>query len=428
MSSHRGPPEIEDFVGSSAAPRIALIGTLDTKGAEIEYVRNRIRALGGEPIVIDSGILGSASGAVADVTRGQVAAAAGHRLEEIRRAGSRGHAVEMMRDGVRAVCVRLHSEGRLQGALCLGGAEGALLGAYAMQALPLGVPKVIVSPSASGRRPFGPFVGSSDVLVMHSVVDILGLNPIAVSVFDNAAAAVVGMAVHAGRPPAGLGARSVGVTMLGQTTPGVMHLRDALERAGWQTVIFHANGVGGPAMEALARQGAIAGVVDYTLSELANSLMDGIHATGPERLTVVGEVGLPQVVVPGCVDFFNQGAPDTLPEKYRRRRSYYHNPVATLVRLEPDEMTELGQIVAKRLNGARGPVSVVAPSRGFSLSDTEGSALWYPEADEAFLSSLEASLRPGITFERVDSTVNDAAFAGVVADRYLTITKEHAHA
>jgi uncharacterized protein (UPF0261 family) len=334
----------------------------------------------------------------------------------------------MMREGVRAVCVRLHSEGRLQGALCLGGAEGALLGAYAMHALPLGVPKIIVSPSASGRRVFGPFMGSSDVLVMHSVVDILGLNPIAISVFDNAVAAVVGMAMHAGRSPAGLRGRSVGVTMLGQTTPGVMHLRDGLERAGWETVIFHANGVGGPAMEALARQGALAGVVDYTLSELANSLMDGIHATGPDRLTVVGEMGLPQVVVPGCVDFFNQGAPDTLPERYRTRRSYYHNPVATLVRLEPDEMTELGRIVAQRLNGARGPVSVVAPTRGFSLSDTEGNALWYPEADAAFLSSLEKNLRPGIAFERVDTTVNDPTFAGVVAERYLTITKEHAHA
>jgi len=405
-----------------------VIGTLDTKGAEIEYVRDRIRALGGEPIVIDSGILGQASGITADVTREQVAAAAGHSLGEIRKAGSRGHAVEMMREGVRAVCIRLHSEGRLQGALCLGGAEGALLGAYAMQALPLGVPKVIVSPSASGRRPFGPFMGSSDVLVMHSVVDILGLNPIAISVFDNAAAAVMGMATHAGRPPAGLGDRSVGITMLGQTTPGVMHLRDALERAGWETVIFHANGVGGPAMEALARQGALAGVVDYTLSELANSLMDGIHATGPDRLTVVGEMGLPQVVVPGCVDFFNQGAPETLPERYRQRRSYYHNPVATLVRLEPDEMAELGRIVAKRLNGARGPVSVIAPTRGFSLSDTEGSALWYPEADAAFLRSLESSLRPGIAFELVDATVNAPAFADVVADRYLTITKEHAHA
>jgi len=413
---------------SAVAPRIALIGTLDTKGAEIDYVRQQIRALGGEPIVIDSGILGEASGTTADVTREQVAAAAGYRLNDVRRAGSRGHAVEMMREGVRAVCLRLHSEGRLQGALCLGGAEGALLGGYAMQALPLGVPKVIVSPSASGRRPFGPFVGLSDVVVMHSVVDILGLNPIAISVFDNAAAAVMGMATHAGRSPSGLGGRSVGVTMLGQTTPGVMHLRDALERAGWETVVFHANGVGGPAMEALARQGALGGVVDYTLSELANSLMDGIHATAADRLTVVGEMGLPQVVVPGCVDFFNQGAPDTLPERYRQRRSYYHNPVATLVRLEPDEMTELGRLVAKRLNGARGPVSVVAPTRGFSLSDTEGSALWYPEADAAFLNSLEASLRPGIAFERVDATVNDPAFADVVAERYLTITKEHAHA
>src|SRR5260370_38928810 len=183
------------------------MGTLDTKGAEIEYVRNRIRALGGEPIVIDSGILGQASGAAADVTREQVAAAAGHRLDDIRNAGSRGRAVEMMREGVRAVCVRLHAEGRLQGALCLGGAEGALLGAFAMQALPLGVPKVIVSPSASGRRMFGPFMGSSDALVMHSVVDILGLNPIAGSAFDHPAPAALGMATHAGRPPAGLRGR-----------------------------------------------------------------------------------------------------------------------------------------------------------------------------------------------------------------------------
>src|SRR5260370_16079911 len=145
--------------------------------------------------------------------------------------------------------------------------------------------------------------------------------------------------------------------MLGQTAPGDMRLRDAQEDAGWEADVFLANGVGGPAMEALARHGARAGVVDYTLSELANSLMDGIHATGPDRLRVAGEMGLPQVVVPGCVDFFNQGAPDTLPEKYRRRRSYYHNPVATLVRLEPDEMAELGRIVAKRLNRPRRPLS-----------------------------------------------------------------------
>jgi uncharacterized protein (UPF0261 family) len=407
--------------------RIAVIGTLDTKGEEIEYVRDRIRALGGEPIVIDSGILGEPNAIVADVSRAAVAEAAGYTIDQVREAGSRGSAVEMMREGVRAVCLRLHAQGRLQGALCLGGAEGALLGAYAMHALPLGLPKVIVSPSASGRRAFAPFVGSSDVMVMHSVVDILGLNPIALSVFDNATAAIVGMAMHAGRSPTGFGGRSVGITMLGQTTPGVMRLRELLMQAGWDPVIFHANGVGGPAMEELAKQGTLAGVVDYTLSELANSLLDGIHATGPSRLTVIGELGLPQVVVPGCVDFFNQGAPNTVPEKYSGRRSYYHNPVATLVRLEPDEMAELGTLVAERLNGARGPVCVVAPTRGFSLSDTEGNALWYPEADAAFLDALEAGLRPDIPFERVDATVNDPSFAERVADRFVFITKEHAH-
>ena len=409
-------------------PRIVVIGTLDTKGQEIEYVRNRIRAMGCEAIVIDSGILGEPIGIVADVPRAEVAAAAGYNIDQVRAAGSRGRAVEMMREGVRAVCLRLLAQGRLQGALCLGGAEGALLGAYAMHALPLGIPKVIVSPSASGRRAFGPFVGSSDVVVMHSVVDILGLNPIALAVFDNATAAVFGMAMHAGHAPTGLGSRSVGITMLGQTTPGVMRLRELLGQAGWEPVIFHANGVGGPAMEELAKQGALAGVVDYTLSELANSLLDGIHATGPARLTVIGELGLPQVVVPGCVDFFNQGAPNTVPEKYRGRRSYYHNPVATLVRLEPDEMADLGKLVAERLNGARGPVCVVAPTRGFSLSDTNGNALWYPEADAAFLAALEANLRHDIPFERVDATVNDPAFAERVAERYAFITKEHAHA
>jgi uncharacterized protein (UPF0261 family) len=235
------------------------------------------------------------------------------------------------------------------------------------------------------------------------------------------------MARHAGQSPTGFGGRSVGITMLGQTTPGVMRLRDLLEQAGWEPVIFHANGVGGPAMEALIRDGALAGVIDYTLSELANSLLDGVHATGPERLTVAGEHALPQVVVPGCVDFFNQGAPDTLPDRYRSRRSYYHNPVATLVRLEPDEMARLGRVIAGRLNAAIGPVRVVAPTRGFSLSDTEGNPLWYPEADAAFLDGLEAGLRPGIPFERVDATVNDPAFAELVAERFLSLTKEHAH-
>jgi uncharacterized protein (UPF0261 family) len=404
----------------TAEPGIALIGTLDTKGDEIAYVRDRLAGLGARPVVIDSGILGE-PGTEPDVPREEVAREGGHELARIQAAGSRGAAVELMVDGVRAVCLRLWLEGKIDGVLCLGGAEGALLGAAAMHALPLGVPKVIVSPSASGRRAFGPFVGESDVLVMHSVIDILGLNPIARTVFDNAAAAMVGMARDGGGPVRDLGGRSVGITMLGHTTPAVMRMRAALERAAHDPVIFHANGVGGPAMEKLVEAGALAGVIDFTLSELANTLLGGLHATGPDRLRVAGRHGLPQVVVPGCVDFFNQGAPDTVPARYRTRKSYYHNPVATLVRLEREEMAELGRVVAERLNESLGPVRVVAPSQGFSLADVEGGDLWDPAADAAFLEALGSVLRPEIPFELVDTHVNHPAFADLVANRYLAL-------
>ena len=406
-------------------PAVALIGTLDTKADELAYVRDRLAALGVGSVLIDSGILG-APGIAADITRQEVARAAGHALADVQEAGSRGAAVALMREGVREIVVRLFADGRVRGVLCLGGAEGALLGATAMQALPVGVPKLLVSPCASGRRRFGDFVGESDVCVMHSVVDILGLNGISRPIFDNAAAAMAGMVKDAGSALGTLGEHCVGVTMLGQTTPGVMRLREALARAGHEPVIFHANGVGGPAMEHLCEEGALQGVVDYTLSELANSLLDGIHATGPERLRVAGRLGLPQVVVPGCVDFFNQGPRDTVPERYRSRKSYYHNPVATLVRLDRDEEAQLGALVAERLNEATGPVRVVAPTRGFSLADAEGGDLWDPVADGAFLDALAGALRPDIPFEAIDAHVDDHEFADLVAARYLTLVTETA--
>ena len=409
-------------------PWIALIGTLDTKGDEIAYVRDRLRALGARPIVIDTGILGEPAGLEPDISHTDVASAAGDALADVRAAGSRGAAVQRMLAGVRAVCLRLYEERRLDGALCLGGAEGALMGAAAMAALPVGVPKLIVTPTASGRRAFGPLVGETDTAVMHSVVDILGLHAISRAIFDNAAAAIVGMARDGGGAVGELGERTVGVTMLGQTTPGVMRLRERLLDAGHAPVIFHANGVGGPAMEKLAASGSLAGVVDYTLSELANSLMDGIHATGPERLRIAGLHALPQVVVPGCCDFFNQGAPDTVPAHFRDRKSYFHNPVATLVRLSEDESAELGRMIAARLADAAGPVAVIVPARGFSLADAEGGDLYDRAADRALIDALHGALRPDFAFEEVDAHVDDPAFADVVADRYLTLVKEPAHA
>jgi uncharacterized protein (UPF0261 family) len=399
------------------SPQIALVATLDTKGAEMDYVAGRVRAYGGEPTVIDAGILGEPTGAPPDVTREEVARAGGHDLEALRAIGTRGAAVEGMCAGVREVFLSLWSQRRLDGALCLGGAEGALLGAAGMHALPVGVPKLIVSPSASGRRAFAPFVGETDTCVMHSVIDILGINPISRAVFDNAAAAVVGMARSAGEPVGSLGTATIAITMLGQTTPGVMHLRDRLAAAGYDSVIFHANGVGGPAMERLLEQGAIGGVVDYTLSEIANSVKDGIHAVGPERLTVAGRLGVPQIVVPGCVDFFNQGAPETLPDAYRARRTYFHNRVATLVGTTPEEMREIARTIAERLAAPTAPVSVLVPTRGLSLSGRPGEALWDEEANAAFVQEIAAAVAPPVELESIESHVNDPAFADRVAER-----------
>jgi uncharacterized protein (UPF0261 family) len=328
-----------------------------------------------------------------------------------------------MQEGARRVVRDLYDRGRIDGTLCLGGAEGALIGAAAMQGLPVGVPKVIVSPSASGPRTFAPFTGRRDVTVMHSVIDILGVNPISRAVFDNAVAAVVGMARDAGAAVTGLGERSVGVTMLGQTTPGAMAACDVLEEGGWEPVIFHANGVGGPAMEDLIASSSLAGVIELSISELANSLFDGVHATGPDRLTVAGRFGLPQVVTPGCADFFNQGPLDSLPERWRARPHYKHNPVATLVRLTREDMVELGRMIAERLSDARGPVAVVAPTKGYSLIDVEGGPLWDADADMALIETLEQELRDDFPVERVDLAVNDPEFGALVARRFIELAE-----
>jgi len=397
--------------------QIVIIATLDTKGPEVAYVRDRIEALGARPIVVDSGILGEANGILPDITRSEVAAAAGHTLLKIRAAGSRGAAVEVMAHGVREVVLRLWHQGRLDGVLCLGGAEGALLGVAGMHALPLGVPKVLVTPSASGRRRFAPFAADSDVVMMHSVIDILGVNTISRAIFDNAVAAVVGMTRDGGGEVRIDAGQLTGITMLGNTTPGAMRLREVLESAGRETAVFHANGVGGPAMEKLAAAGCFSGIVDYTLAEISNTYMNGVLAAGPDRLRVAGRCGIPQVVVPGGIDFFNQSAP--LPPRWRLRQVYRHNPISMLVRLLPAEMAAVGRIVAERLNDAVGPVCVVIPNLGFSINAVPGGKLWDPEGDAAFIEALSAALRPEIALELVDTHVNDPAFGELVARRYL---------
>lgn len=403
---------------------VVIVGTLDTKGPEIAYLRDRLRGLGLDTTVIDSGILGEPVGIVPDISHAEAATYAGTTIEALQNAGSRGRAVEGMRTALKRLVVKLYEEGRLQAIVSMGGAEGAVMGAACMMQLPVGVPKVLVSPIASGKHYFDPLVGTSDIMVVHSIVDILGLNPIATTIFDNVAAALKGLVEHGHvlQEPAE-GDRYVAVTMLGNTTKAVMALKDRLAEAGYEAVIFHSNGVGGPAMEELAEAGQFVGVIDYTTNETNDPMTGGIHDGGPDRLRRVGLLGLPQVVVPGCIDFsvFHAGS---IPDALRDRPVYDHNPEYTLVRATHDEMIALGHLFAERLNEARGPVLIAVPTQGLSIPNVPGGAFWDPPADRAFLDTLRAEIRddiPVLTYER---HVNDPAFGVEVADLFIDLLRK----
>jgi len=401
-------------------PTVLLIGTLDTKGPEIAYIRDRLLALGVRTTVADSGILGEPLDIVPDVTRADVARLAGTTIDALRNAGSRGKAVQGMLAGLRRLALDRYRAGELQAVCAIGGAEGAVLGASAVMGLPIGVPKVIVTPIASGHRRFGTLVGTKDVMVVHSVVDILGLNPIATVVFDNVAAALAGMAQHA-RPMHVPEGRRVAITMLGNTTKAVMMLRDRLAREGFEAVIFHSNGVGGPAMEEIAADGLFAGVIDFTTDELTDELVGGFHAAGPNRLRAIGRLGLPQVVVPGCIDFSVHGRPEAVPPRLAGRPIYTHNPEFTLVRTLAEEMAELGRVFAERLNEATGPVAVMVPTHGLSIPNVPGGEFWDPPADARFLAELRARLRSDVPLTTHDHHINDPAFADAVATKFVAL-------
>jgi len=319
----------------------------------------------------------------------------------------------------------LYGDGRIAGAIGIGGAEGAVMTASALMRLPIGVPKVVISPIASGRHEFGPLVGTRDMMVVHSVVDILGLNEIARAIFDNVTAAVAGMVLHgaAGGHDRDGADRTVAVTMLGNTTRAVMALREELAAAGYTAMVFHSNGVGGPAMEELAREGYFRGVIDFTTNEVTDPLVGGIHDGGPERLRVVGELGLPQVVVPGCIDFA-VFEPTQVPPALAGRPSYDHNPEFRLIRTSPEDMLTIADVFAERLGAARGPVRVAVPTAGLSIPNVPGGPFWDPDADAAFRDRLRQRLRADIPVSTHDSHVNDPEFGRLAARLFLDLIQE----
>jgi uncharacterized protein (UPF0261 family) len=406
-------------------PTIAVLATLDTKGPEAAYIRDRLRERGLGALVVDCGILEPPLDVLPDVSSDDVARHSGGSIDQLRGAGTRGRAVAAMRTMLADYVEHLYADGRIVGAIGIGGAEGAVMTASALMRLPIGAPKVVVSPIASGRHEFGPLVGTRDMMVVHSVVDILGLNEIARAIFDNVTAAVAGMVQHGttGTRERGDAAHTVAVTMLGNTTRAVMALRDELAEAGFTAMVFHSNGVGGPAMEELAGEGYFRGVVDFTTNEVTDPLVGGIHDGGPHRLRVIGELGLPQVVVPGCIDFA-VFEPTQVPAALAGRPSYDHNPEFRLIRTSAQDMLAVADVFAERLGAARGPVRVAVPTNGLSIPNVPGGPFWDPDADAGFRDRLRERLRDDIQISTHDSHVNDPEFGRLVARLFLDLIQE----
>jgi uncharacterized protein (UPF0261 family) len=398
---------------------VGIVGTLDTKGDEFLYLRDRLHALGVKTLTVNVGVMGEPR-FPPDVRADEVAQAAGTTLAALRREADRGKSVAVMATGAANVLARLHARGAIGGVVSLGGSAGTTIGASAMRALPIGVPKVMVSTLASGDM--APYVGTKDITTMYSVVDISGMNSVSRRILSNAAAAIAGMARAA--PPEGAEDRPlIGATMFGVTTPCVTRARELLEAAGFEVLVFHATGTGGRAMEDLVRGGFLTGVLDVTTTELADELVGGVLSAGPERLEAAGNAGLPQVVAPGALDMVNFGPPATVPERFRSRRFYQHNPNVTLMRTTPDENARLGETIARKLNAAKGPVWFFYPAQGVSAIDREGQPFHDSAADGAFRAALKENLAPSVTLVELDCHINDEAFAAAMAEALIAAVR-----
>src|SRR4051812_25320155 len=395
---------------SRSGPTVVLVGTLDTKGDEYAFLRDRLRSAGIATLLVDVGTQGPPR-TEPDVPREEVAAAGGFAPAGLT---DRGTAVRAMCAAAPVVVRRLFDEGRCQGVLAAGGWGGTAIATAAMRALPVGVPKLAVSTMASGDT--SAYVDVSDVVLMPAVTDVAGLNSISARVLASAAAAMAGMVTAA---PVDLGkARPVvAATMFGVTTPGVTAARAELERRGYEVLVFHATGTGGRAMESLVEAGLVGGVLDLTTTELADDLVGGVLSAGPHRLEAAGRRGIPQVVSLGALDMVNFGPRDSVPAEFSGRNLYVHNPVVTLMRTTPEECAELGRRLAAKLNAATGPVALYLPLRGVSAIAGEGGPFHDPEADAALRAGLRETLAPSVEVHEVDAHVNDPAFAVAMAAR-----------
>ena len=397
------------------AKTVCIVGTMDTKGTEFSFIKAQIESVGVSTCVINTGILGEPQ-LTPDISADEVAQAGGSSLHALRDEGDRGNSVTVMAQGAAAIVAEKQAAGEIDGIISLGGSAGTTIGTTAMQAVPVGVPKIMVSTLASGDT--SPYVQSKDICMMYSVVDIAGINRLSRQILANAAGAIVGM-VNAEVAEASADKPLIAATMFGVTTPCVTKARELLEDAGYEVLVFHATGTGGQAMEDLVKGGFLVGVLDVTTTELADELVGGILSAGPDRLEAAGETGLPQVVAPGALDMVNFGPPDTVPDKFSDRLFYQHNPTVTLMRTTAEETAQLGRIMARKLSEAQGPTTVIIPTQGVSAIDKTGQPFDSPAAREAWREHLKAHIGDNVTVIEMDAHINDDAFATKLVETLL---------
>ena len=399
---------------------IAVLATLDTKGTEAEYLCRQIEKLNNTALVIDTGVVGTPT-SEADITRQQVAQAGGTSLKTLLESPTREVAAPIMADGATHLVIDLVTQGKVNGIISMGGTQGTTLATKVMRALPYGFPKVMVSTMASGN--VAHWVGIKDITMMFSVTDILGLNPVMRKMLANAAASICGMAnvdveLKQGDRPL------VAVTTVGITTKGAMKAVEVLEAAGYETIVFHAVGSGGRAMEQMMKEGLIGGVLDYAIIEVSNEMHNALLAGGIERLTTAGKLGIPQVICPGAIEVLVFNEPETVPAKYKNRTLIPHSPQITDVRLNAAEMAEVGREVARRLNHTKNEAVFMNPIGGYDSYAVEGMGFYDPEADAAFMAELKANLTSTFRVIDRDTHIEDVAFATEASELLISLIEK----
>ena len=387
---------------------VLLVGALDTKGVEYAFVKDLIEAAGLQTVVVDFGVMGQPAFAP-DVSRGEVAAAAGGDLAYLAAGTHKDEAMRTMAQGLAAVVERLYSEGRFDGIMGMGGSGGTSIATAAMRTLPVGVPKLMVSTVGGGDVSI--YAGSKDITFMPSVVDVAGINRLSRAIYANAAGAIAGM-VQAEAAAANDERPLIAASMFGNTTAAVDHARGLLEGEGYEVLVFHATGGGGRTMEDLISDGYIAGCLDMTTTELADEICGGVYSAGPERVQAAPRQGIPTLIVPGCVDMANFGGIETVPAHYRERLLYQWNPEVTLMRTNEEENRQMGAMLAAAANAAQSDnVAVLIPLGGVSMLDSEGDRFWNPSADHACFDAIKENLRADIPLIEMDANINEPQFA-----------------